>query len=158
MKNKQAFSIVEVIVVIVIMGVLAAMAIPNYIVGLSRTTARVALDNLVSIQNAQLVYVQANNAYYASSSVPGDDTANINSKLNLNITPMDVSYYCDSSSICHATKSGTGEFDIRLDLKAPINKVGHDLVYCDSGGMSITYNPCCLIPSGGGQVSGAICP
>ncbi len=165
MKNKAAFTIIEIFLVIVILGVLACFAVPNYILGLSRTYARNAVDNLVSIQSAQLIYIQANGSYYESSYQSNnpavDDSPTLNSRLNLNITPNGgTKYYCDSTPACHAVRTDTGAFDIQLNLRMPIVSVGRPLIYCDPaiapGGPSPNNNPCCLNTKG--YAKDALCP
>ena len=158
MRNKKAFSLVEIFVVVIILGVLAAMAIPSYIVGMSRTYARDAMDNLLAIQSAQLTYKQINAAYYSNSDT-NDHTSEINSALQLNITPSGGTiYYCNSALTlgCYASRTGAGAFTIELNLTLPIMSTGSNLIDCSNSGPDSTYNPCCL--NDGSKTAGAVCP
>ncbi len=159
MINKEAFSLVEIVVVMIILGVLAAVAVPNYMVGLSRTYARDALDNLLAIQSAQSIYKQANGSYYSDTDT-NDHTSDINTGLQLNMSPTGATkYYCDAVPACYAERTGSvGAFKIELNLSLATVSVGSNLGYCSSLDLvpNGSYNPCCI--NDGTKVSGAVCP
>lgn len=158
MVNKHAFTLVEIFVVIIILGVLAAVAVPNYMVGLSRTYARDAMDNLLAIQAAQSIYKQANASYY-DTLTSSDHTADINTNLQLNITPSGGTIYYIRTGLCFAQRTGSmGAFKIALDLSLPTVSVGSNLGYCSSIDFepNSSYNPCCI--NDGSKASGAVCP
>ncbi len=153
-KNKHAFTLVEIIVVLIIIGVLVAMAIPNYMIGVNRTYARDAMHNLLSIGAGQLTYKQNNPNYNYCTTACGD-YASINNLLHLTITPeLGMAYYCDQEvqsgsvhPVCHANWTRSRIFDMILVLDSPENG-GTVPVYCGNGN-----NPCCQ-----GGTAGNICP
>ncbi len=64
-KNKQAFTLVELLIVVLIIGILAAVAVPQYQLAVAKSRYA-SLKNLVhAIKNAQEVYYLAN-GYYAT--------------------------------------------------------------------------------------------
>ncbi|MEI7998026.1 MAG: prepilin-type N-terminal cleavage/methylation domain-containing protein, partial [Candidatus Omnitrophota bacterium] len=64
MPNKKGFTLLEIIVVSLIVGVLVLIAIPNFTNMLNRSYARQALTNLLAIYSAQQSYYMNNNSAY----------------------------------------------------------------------------------------------
>ena len=63
MKNKNGFTLVELLVVVLIIGVLAAMALPQYQKAAEKAKAMQAITLLKAIYDAQTRYFLANNTY-----------------------------------------------------------------------------------------------
>jgi len=57
--NKKGFTLVEIIVIIVILGILAAVVIPKYL-DLSKTTEKAVAENLVGVMRSALTIYHAN--------------------------------------------------------------------------------------------------
>lgn len=121
MSNKKGFTLIEIVIVLVIVGVLAVIAIPNYFNLLNQGAAKAAQNNLISIYNAQKTnYLSAtgNGTYCISTGPPGHDCSNvaaINTDLSLNIVDNNFTYNCqqggapDNGFKCIATNtSGSG--------------------------------------------------
>ena len=130
----NAFTLTELVIVIVITGLIAAFAIPSYNKSINRTQERDAYYQLQVIQRAEEIYLAKNNTYWPFDSPTGGpythhDVDDINTALRLNIIENDVTYDCwgdgAADNSCTAT-SDTGTFTILL---AP------DQMYI--------YNPCC---------------
>ena len=91
MTNKKGFTLIEIIIVMIIFGILTAVALPNYFTMLQQGAANAAQNNLLAIYNAQLNYYNTNNAYCLG---PCDTLADINTNLALNLTDNNFSYAC----------------------------------------------------------------
>ena len=157
----MAFTLIELLLVLIILGVLASLAVVNYNKSFNENYAKNALHDLLSIQAAQLRYKQTveGNAYCTTSC---GDLAALNTSLDLNIAPPETTgwvYDCNQAgNICQATKTGT--FSLLLNLSLPITKMSP--VYCTSATAPSVpdgvYNPCCDRTVGVPGTAGKGCP
>ena len=60
---KQAFTLIELLLVVLIIGILAAVALPQYQVAVAKARMATALPVLKSMLDAQQIYFQANGEY-----------------------------------------------------------------------------------------------
>ncbi|HDZ76476.1 MAG TPA: prepilin-type N-terminal cleavage/methylation domain-containing protein [Candidatus Omnitrophica bacterium] len=71
MKTKGGFTLLELIMVVIIIGVLAGLAIPQYINAVERAKAGKAISNLGLIRQAQHLYRADSDEYSAADSSSG---------------------------------------------------------------------------------------
>lgn len=88
--DKRSFIFIEIIVVIIIVGFLAALALPQFGTRKELTLDKEAKLNLQSIQEAEMTYKMEKNDYYPSASSTGDPGL-INTNLKLGL-PTDTTY------------------------------------------------------------------
>ena len=81
MSSKNAFTLIELIVVVIITGIIASFAIPNYQKAMNKNYARDAVRNLYLIGASQ----QAYKARYGTYAYSLNTTAAVNAKFGLNI-------------------------------------------------------------------------
>jgi prepilin-type N-terminal cleavage/methylation domain-containing protein len=105
MSNKKGFTMIEIIVVMVIIGVLAAIAVPNYLTFIEQGACRSAVNNLSLIAQAQKNYYFNKGTYYISPNPAANDLPSIDSTLNLNITDDYFSYWCLGTNYCFALRN-----------------------------------------------------
>ncbi len=119
----KAFSLMELMVVVVVVGVVAAFGIPNYQRSLNISIAKDAVANLKLIAAAQQVYYARNNSYYPSAGTV--NLFNINSNLHLNILEQQgISYSCNSvAPQCSATRTGW-TYSVTLPTTLPVCTAG----------------------------------
>ena len=132
--RKKGFTLVELMVVIIIMGILATLAIPNYNNSLERALGQEAKANLKLIAAAERIYRMETNTYYPSF---GNETniANINSNLKLSLTEAKWDYSVTggaSTFTVFAARWGSGGY---LDC-------GYVLAYNEPGGEPVPDAPC----------------
>ena len=127
----HAFTLVEVIIVMVIIGVIAGLALPRYTRSVTIAKERRALNSLYMIHAAELTYKKHNVVYWPPGG-PWQDLAAVNSNLGLNILADGDTYRCrfrpspGSGYTCEATFDN-GAYTLELD-EDPISE---------------GVNPCC---------------
>jgi len=133
----QAFSLMELMVVIIIISIMVAFAIPNFTASVLRAHERDAVSQLLSLHAANLVYYGQAGGYLPGTNL---DFNAINSGLNINLIPgsskMSYNYSgFDSGGDITAFQANAiwdgGVFIIRVDQRAAAT--------------SVTLNPCCAL-------------
>lgn len=97
--NHKAFTLIELLIVIIIIGILASIALPNFAGMKEKALDKEAIANLKLIQGAQKIYRMETGSYYDSG---GSNNTNINQNLKLSL-PAGV-----NSSWLYATASSSG--------------------------------------------------
>ena len=128
-QKKIGFTLIELIIVVVIIGILALVAIPRYFANVTKAQENAVYANLGLIREAALAYYAVNNAYPADStwpivvSVDGETIVNLSRPPNLNgysyqygtnpsnygPSPLALVYYNASKCYCVHLLSGTKE-------------------------------------------------
>ncbi len=135
--EKRGFTLVELMVVIVIVGVLTALAIPKYTHSVSVAKERRALNNLHLIYAAETTYQKYNNVYWPPGG-PLQNLAAINSNLTLNILADGDTYTCR-----FRPSPGSG-----YDCRAAFDNNTYELQLTEDA-LQEGVNPCC---------SNGVCP
>ena len=109
MAAKKGFTLLEIIVVLVIVGLLAALAVPNFLSSMRQTEMQAVENNLRAIVGKEQKHYEDNGSYY-SSPTTGTCLAifnSINQNLSLSMSTDTVTdgfvYSCVSSGTCSAT-------------------------------------------------------
>ena len=98
-KNREAFTLIEIMLVVVIMGIIAAFAMPNYTRSLERAYARDAVVQLTALQSANNVYKAHAGQYLCGTNLT---LSQINTNLGINIIPStaDITYSYSNAGNC----------------------------------------------------------
>lgn len=110
MRRSRAFTLTEILVTLVIIGVLSMMALPNMNLKITDAKKKDALNNLRAIAAAQQSYYENTdpNQYYVSASCTSladaqAELTNLNTALNLSLSPSTNSgYCCAANNACRA--------------------------------------------------------
>ena len=115
--NKKAFTIMELIIVVIILGVVTAFAIPNYSKSIRKAHARDTLIQLSTIHAANILYFSQTNQYAPQTS---QDLVNLNTELDLNIIANNMLYTYSRPTVSTYTVTsqwidGSNNFTITLN-------------------------------------------
>lgn len=129
MKTEHGFTLMEMMIVVVLVGILAAFAIPNYDKAVKKAYERSAITQLTTIHAANEIYRAQNGTYWPSSLADADE---INTALDINIIPENVNYsYGLQATIPFAIGSYDNDSVQVLITQTPISRT------------SVPPNPCC---------------
>ncbi len=90
MLNQKGFTLMEIMIVIIIIGILASMATPSYIKTIERAKDQDAKLALLMLQAAEKMYQTENGAYFASNDI---DAINRTLRLNIQTTYWTYAVY-----------------------------------------------------------------
>jgi prepilin-type N-terminal cleavage/methylation domain-containing protein len=130
MAGRQAFTIAEILVVLVIIGLVAAFWMPNFTASTEQARALSAQNNLLAIYTAEQNYNNNVGSYClggaasAACAATGDgkcanSIADINCNLSMGIQDDGTYTYACSGTTCKATRAG-GTLLLTLNLKQPV--------------------------------------
>ena len=108
MLNKKSFTLIELVIVVLIIGVLAVIGMPSYTKAKERVLDKEAKSNLALIQAAEKIYRMEAGHYYPPA---GTDSAiaSINTNLKLNLpSATSWSYAVTSTNQTTASRLPSG--------------------------------------------------
>ena len=127
---KTGFTLTEVMVVMVIISLMAAFALPNYTESVRKAYERDAINHLTAIYSANQIYRAQARDFWAG---PGASATDINAALNLNIVS-------DRLTFTYTDTAGSDTFEARATLVE--NSVTIFVLRLNEASLSTT-NPCC---------------
>ena len=134
MAASKGFTLMEIVVVLVIVGIAAAVTIPNLTNSIEQTKAQEAKNNLLAISAAQEKYFEDHGSYYYG--------ANPIANLSLDVVANDpFSYSCSATGqpILYNCTASDGRVSLLLDPNnSSVNNcpAGQQPVCCTAGGAS----------------------
>ncbi len=117
LKAFKGFTLMELMIVVVIMGIIAAFSIPNYSKAVERSYERDGMVNLMAIYTSQKIYYNNNNTYAG-----GKNISELNASLELGLISNGMSYACNASSVafeCTATRGNTFILKVNKETANP---------------------------------------
>jgi len=137
--NGKGFTLTELMIVVVLIGVIAAFAIPEYGKSVRKSQERNTIMELLSLHSANQVYEARSGDFLTGTNL---NLTQINTGLSINLSGLDVAYDYDfkagkkgGAGRYKATATGTGgnTFSIRVD---------EDPLVLRGAGKGVR-NPCC---------------
>jgi len=114
---RGGFTLIELTIALIIVGVLAAVAVPTYNNIMQTVASQAQQNNLQVIYNAEKTYYLNNGAYCVSSIADqfcGKDLLYLNTNLKLNVVDSYYDYFCDLASD-----------NIKTLICSPSDKINH---------------------------------
>jgi type IV pilus assembly protein PilA len=117
MAAKKGFTLIEIIVVLVIIGILTAIAIPNYYTSIYNSRVHGVENNLRAIAAAQSRYYEDHGNYYFSN-----DFGSINSNLSLSMASVNdgFTYQCIAGSPLTCSATNDPNMTVSVDINGNI--------------------------------------
>jgi len=114
---EKAFTLMELMIVVVVLGIMAGFAIPNYQRAIQKSHERDATSQLIAMHAANLIYRSNTGTYLIGTNL---DHTDLNTSLGINIIALDKTYdYSDEGAdayTCDVTwTGGSSTFTISLD-------------------------------------------
>ena len=152
MADKKGFTLIELVVVMIIVGICLAFAIPSYIGSMEQTKAQAAQNNLLAIAAAQSKFNEDYSSYCTSQSISpcycttttgnvancGNNMNNLNGNLHLSIFGNDpFSYSCTVSGAYYACTAD----DTIVKLTLTVTATGASVSCSPDGSNPSSYCP-----------------
>jgi len=112
--NKKGFTLVELLMVVIIIGILVTLAVPNYFKAVERAKGATAKSGLSAIHKAEIAYQNSpqEEVYCDLATLDGSDIVDFRDPTDLNwgyaITPLAGGPGVDPTFIATATRLGGG--------------------------------------------------
>ena len=148
---KTGFTLVEIMVVIIIIGVLATIAIPNYSKTVDRSRLQDAMQQLTTLHAANMIYrAQSGTGYLAATYSGSTAVRDINENLGINIIANGFAYSYTGTATSFTATANLGTAYTVTVREIDINTSAPSITCPPSPNPA---NPCCTPNSGG-----AACP
>jgi len=99
----KGFTLLEILITVIIIGILSAIAIPNYTKSRERSLDKEAQIVLNLIHAAEKMHYMKTTTYYPNIALTSVDVSGINSYLRLNLYSANWDYGVNTDSITAAT-------------------------------------------------------
>ena len=112
------FTLIELIVVVVLIGIIAGFAIPNYDKAIRKAHERDMSTQMMALHAANMIYRANAGKYWDTATVPETALSVINSTLGINIISNDGTTYSYTSNVGGTTFTATarwGAYTIQID-------------------------------------------
>ncbi len=109
-KRKKAFTITELMVSVIIIGVIAGFAIPDYLRSVRRAHQQDMSMQLTALHAASMIYQSQNGTFLVETSLPLNGTPSINNDLGINIISTDGTNYSYTSDGTNFTATAIWNF------------------------------------------------
>ena len=140
LRNQSGFTLIEMLIVIIIMGILAMVIIPQ--VGVSTDDAKLNTmqTNLLTLRNALELYYAQHNSRYPGAYLAGDGTTPTNNGTCPQAFEEQLTHYTDINGKISTTRDSTFRYGPYLKAKElPANPFNDDhKVKCDVNIADIT--------------------
>ena len=114
-KSQNAFTLVELLIVVIILGFIAAFGIPSYTKSRARTVEKDAAYNLGVIAEAMEMFKIRNDEQYTLGSTL-DNVGEINATLSLGIIEQDMVYSCTGNGTIFTCTANPSDYTWNVEV------------------------------------------
>jgi len=114
-KSQNAFSLIELMIVVVVLGIIAGYGIPNFSKSQSRVDERDGEYNLGTIASAMEMYKVRNNDMYPLGS-DLDNVGEINTTLYLGIIGQNMAYSCTGNGSIYTCTANPNDYTWNIEV------------------------------------------
>ena len=125
MEMADGFTLIEILVVIIIVGVLASMALPRYNFSVEKTRCAEGIQILEALKNAQILYEYEHTGDYAGNLDDLDVT--IPNSQNFALPPTVKN---DSTDLAEVTRNSGTVYTLAIDVNGVITCTVATVEYC----------------------------
>ncbi|MGE0267226.1 MAG: prepilin-type N-terminal cleavage/methylation domain-containing protein [Candidatus Omnitrophota bacterium] len=117
-KNTRGFTIIELLVVVTLVGLIAAFTIPDYSKSINKSHERDLVMQLTTLHGASLIYQAQRGSFWTATNET--NIATINSNMNINLMSIDgTSFNYNSDGSTFTFDGSWGGFTVRV-TQAPL--------------------------------------
>lgn len=146
MRNTSAFTIMELMVVIIIIGMICAFAIPNYRKSQQLNYERQAIQALALIRESRKLYVARTGT---EMPLPLNNIQDINQALSINIVGDNLTIYCNVPAYAAYQCCATSSFGWSLHFEAAHDGWPEGVIHCSTEFWAANNCPSCPSSSSG---------
>jgi prepilin-type N-terminal cleavage/methylation domain-containing protein len=109
LKNQSGFTLVEMLIVVIVLGILAMIVVPQVAVSTDDTKLKTLQTNLSSMRSAiELYYAQHNQTYPGAKKIDGTAPATAGEAATAFL--QQLTQYTDANGVVSATKTATAKY------------------------------------------------
>jgi len=127
-QDTRGFTLIEIMIVVILVGIIAAFGVPGYGKLIRRSHERNAILGLTAINQANSIYEIRNGEFLPGA---GLNLAAINAGLSIDVKALDLTY--------SYTRNSVTEYDAESDWTG----AGVFTVFVDERPITMGVNPCC---------------
>ncbi|MDD4907753.1 MAG: prepilin-type N-terminal cleavage/methylation domain-containing protein [Candidatus Omnitrophica bacterium] len=131
---RKGFTLVELIIVVIIIGILGTIAVPQYMAAVERARAGKARANMTQIAKAEKMRGADNNGVYVACAASANLQANLGSYVEMTDIAADVDWG-------YSVAIGAGTFTITATKAAGLPNAAETITLTEAGVWGGTFTP-----------------
>ena len=134
---KKGFTLVELIIVVIIIGILGTIAVPQYMAAVERARAGKARANMTQISKAEKMRAADNNGVYIACAASANLQANVGSYVEMTDIAADVDWGYSVAVVAGPPAT----FTVTAAKSAGLPNAGETITLTNAGVWAGTFTP-----------------